>query len=456
MTHVLRHRDFRLLWLGHSISSVGDRLIVVALVLYVVELTGRASDVGVVLAAHILPMVVFVLLGGVWADRLPRRSVMIVSDLVRFGLHGAIAVLVLLGAMEIWILVVLVALGGCATAFHRPAFHGLLPQTVPEAELQPANALAGITGNLAEFAGPALATALVLGVGAGWAFALDAASFVVSAAFLLGVRPRPRGEPAATASFAADLREGYEAVRERAWVWATLVAFCGTLLVAYGPWTVLGPLVAPRALRRDRDLRGLRDGDRRRDRPRRAGRRPLAAAVPDARGDAARPDLARLGRGVRRGRAARADAGGDVRGGRRALAVRGLVAHGPRRADPSPPALARDVVRLHGIAAAAARRLPARRPASDAFGAAEVLLGGSVLGFRDARARAPAARDADARAARRADGRGRGGSGGAAGAGAVNGNGRTASGEGGRGDPEEPAQRDTRRFSPGRCHVMPV
>ena len=246
MTHVLRHRDIRFLWLGLTISTLGDRLVTVALALFVIEETGSPTDLGLVLAAHSLPLVGFLLVGGVWADRLPRARVMIASDVVRCALHAGLAALIFTGWVEVWHLVVIEALFGTAEAFFRPAFSGLVPQTVPDADLQQANALTGLVKNLGEFVGPVLATALVLGVGAGWAFGFDAVTFLVSAVFLLGVRARDRGVAAADAPFGmlAELREGYGAVRSRPWVWVTVAAFGGALLVCLGPWLVLGPLVA--------------------------------------------------------------------------------------------------------------------------------------------------------------------------------------------------------------------
>src|SRR5438105_3549125 len=114
---------------------------------------------------------------------------------------------------------------------------------------QPASALVGLSENVAEFAGPALATALVLGAGAGWAFALDAATFLVSALLLARLRPRERTERAALqatprVSLWSELREGSREVRSRAWVWATLAAFCVALFTGLAPWFVLGPVVA--------------------------------------------------------------------------------------------------------------------------------------------------------------------------------------------------------------------
>ena len=162
MRRVLREREFRLLWLGQSASTIGDRLVFVALALYVTEI-GTPTDVGVVLAAHAIPFVAFLMLGGVWADRLPRHLVMVATDVVRAAMHALLAVLIFTGSVEIWHIVVIEAVFGAAEAFFRPAYTGLMPQTVPEELLQDASAATAIVNTVAEFAGPALATALVLG-----------------------------------------------------------------------------------------------------------------------------------------------------------------------------------------------------------------------------------------------------------------------------------------------------
>lgn len=131
MRAVLRHRDFRLLWAASSASTLGDRIVFVALALYVTEI-GSPSDVGLVLAAHAIPLVGFVLIGGVWADRLERHRLMIVTDVVRAKLHGTLAILIFLGDVPIWAIVVIEAAFGTAEAFFNPAVTGLVPQTVPE------------------------------------------------------------------------------------------------------------------------------------------------------------------------------------------------------------------------------------------------------------------------------------------------------------------------------------
>ena len=240
---ILRQRNFLLLFLGQATSTIGDRIVYVALALYVTDI-GSPTDVGLVLAAATFPLVAFLLFGGVWADRLPRHKVMIATDLARFALHALLAALIFTDAIEIWHLVVIEALFGTAEAFFRPAYTGLVPQTVPEDRIQDAKAATGALETVAEFAGPALATALVLGLGAGWAFALDALTFLVSAAFLLGVRPRERGEVEERRSMLHELREGWVEVRTRAWVWVTLVVFSLALLLCFAPYTTLGPTIA--------------------------------------------------------------------------------------------------------------------------------------------------------------------------------------------------------------------
>ena len=242
---VLRHPAFRNLWLASSTSVMGDSIVLVALALFVTDLTGSATDVGIVLASQMLPLVAFLLIGGVWADRLPRARLMITTDLVRMTLHTLLAILIFTDQVEIWHLVVIEALFGPSEAFFRPAQTGLVPRTVPEDEIQEAQALSNLTVNLAELIGPALATALVLGVGAGWAFLLDAATFAVSAWFLTRVRtadaPPPLDE---RRTLLAELAEGFQEVRTRAWLWVTVAVFALAVPVGYAPLFVLGPTLA--------------------------------------------------------------------------------------------------------------------------------------------------------------------------------------------------------------------
>ena len=162
---VLRHRDFRYLFLGQAASQIGDRAVVVALALYITQRSGSPSDLGVILFAQALALVLLLLLGGVWADRLPRHRIMVATDVVRATLHALLAVLILFGRPAVWEIAAIEALFGAAQAFFQPAYSGLLPQTVPESRIQDARAVTESMANLAFLIGPVIATALVLGRG---------------------------------------------------------------------------------------------------------------------------------------------------------------------------------------------------------------------------------------------------------------------------------------------------
>jgi len=245
MREVLSHPSFRYLWLAQTTSVIGDRLVIVALALFINDLTGSATDIGIVLGAQTLPFVAFLLIGGVWADRLPRARLMIATDVARAVLHGVLALLIFTGWVEVWHVVVIEALFGTAEAFFRPAYTGLLPRTVPLDQVQQAQALANVSNNVAELSGPALATALVLGLGAGWAFAVDALTFAVSALFLLRVRVADAPPPVSERRTAlTELREGFDHFRSRPWLWVTVAVFALIVPLAVAPVYVLGPGVA--------------------------------------------------------------------------------------------------------------------------------------------------------------------------------------------------------------------
>jgi MFS family permease len=239
-----RHRDFRWLFLSQAISTTGDRIVLVALALLVTQRTGSTSDLGIVIAAQAAALVTFLLIGGVWADRVARQRIMVATDLVRGALHALLALLVFTDALTLGEVIAIEVLFGAAEAFFRPAYSGLVPQTVPEDLIQEANAANGLMQTLAQFAGPAIATTLVLTLGTGAAFAADAGTFLVSAALLALVRPRPRGAPAVRTSVRRELREGFAEVRARAWVWVTVLVFSVHLVVGFAPYVVLGPTVA--------------------------------------------------------------------------------------------------------------------------------------------------------------------------------------------------------------------
>jgi MFS family permease len=239
----LGERPFRLLWIGQATSAVGDAMIPVALAFAVLGVTGSASDLGIVLAAFMIARVAFILAGGVWADRVPRRLLMIVCDAVRALAQGLLAVLLIAGVAEVWHFVIVSAVVGACAAFFFPASMGLVPQTVSAPRLQQANALMNASRLANGIVGPALAGLLVTVAGTGWVFAIDAATYVVSAAFLTAMPKPPMSARGERLTFLTDLVEGWRIVRARTWVWAGLLAFAlsNTSIAAF---FVLGPLVA--------------------------------------------------------------------------------------------------------------------------------------------------------------------------------------------------------------------
>jgi MFS family permease len=239
----LARREFRLLFLARGISFLGSAMAPIALAFAVLDLTGSASDLGLVLAARMVPQLVFLLVGGVWADRLPRHLVMVVSDLVTGGSQAATAALVLTGNAEIWHLVVLQALGATGFAFFFPASTGLIPQTVEPALLQQANAVLRMALNVSSIGGAALGGVLVAAVGPGWALSIDAATFFVSAA-LLGAMRIAREQRLETPNFLAELREGWHEFASRTWLWVIVLAFGFLNAAETGALNVLGPVVA--------------------------------------------------------------------------------------------------------------------------------------------------------------------------------------------------------------------
>ena len=240
---VLREGPFRLLFAGRAISSLGDRLVPVALAFAVLDLTGSVTDLGLVIAAQTAPLIALVLFGGVWADRLPRQLVMLGSDAVRAAAQAISAVLLLTGNAQIWQLMVLQAIYGGAEAFFGPASTAVVAQTVPADQLQPANALLGLADNAASIAGPALAGVIIATASPGWGLAFDAVTFLLSGAFLLALRLEPV-ETAPRRSTLAELREGWRSFRARRWLWASVLFFTLYIALVYDPWQVLGPAVA--------------------------------------------------------------------------------------------------------------------------------------------------------------------------------------------------------------------
>jgi DHA3 family tetracycline resistance protein-like MFS transporter len=240
----LRIRDFALLFAGTGTSLLGDGVYTVTIAWQVYELSNAPTALSVVGLAWTLPMVLFLLVGGVLGDRIDRRRLLIVSDLIRATAVGTMATLALTGAIELWHLIALVVLYGTGQALFAPSFQAILPEVVPPGSLVQANSLQQLSDPLAyRLAGPALGGVVIGALGTGEAFLIDTLTYSVSIACVSMMRPLPRGTPSEQPSIGSELREGMNFVHSQTWLWATLSAAAVTLLLWIGPLEVLLPFV---------------------------------------------------------------------------------------------------------------------------------------------------------------------------------------------------------------------
>ena len=242
MLRSLRHRDFRLLWAGQAVSLVGDGIYLVAIAWLVYDISNQPGALAIVGLAWTLPQVAGLLLAGVLSDRVERRRLLVIADLIRFAAIGAIAALAFADAADIWHLVLLVVVYGVGQALFQPAFTAIVPEVVPRDELLQANALRELMEPLGmRFAGPALGGLLIALFGVGTAFLVDAITFPISAVIVAaGIRRRPPPRTQ-SGSLWRDLGEGFAYVREHAWLWGTLTGAALFLLCTFGPFEVLLP-----------------------------------------------------------------------------------------------------------------------------------------------------------------------------------------------------------------------
>jgi MFS family permease len=244
---VLQERSFRSLFFARALSLLGDGIVPVALAFAVLGIDRSATALGIVLAAQGVPRLALMLVGGVLGDRLPRRAVMIASDLVRFVAQGVVAALLISHRAELWHLAVLGFVYGGAASFFIPASTGLIPQVVSKWRLQEANALVSVTASSFSLLGPVLAGVIVATIGPGWAFAVDSATFLLSAVFLTRIRNLGVVEPPGS-TFLNDLVDGWRIVRSRTWLLVDGILSAVGNAVIIAPIFVLGPLVAVRSL----------------------------------------------------------------------------------------------------------------------------------------------------------------------------------------------------------------
>ena len=240
----LRHRDFRLLWAGMTVSLIGDGIFLVAMAWQAYELWNAPAALSILGIGMTVPTIAFLLPAGVLSDRLDRRLIMLSADVGRALVVAVLAALSLAGVLTFWQLVVLVALYGIGTAFFIPAFDAIVPDVVPTADLAAANALDQFVRPIAlRLLGPALGGALVAAFGTGAAFSVDAASFAASTVAVLAMRPPVHLYSEHVESSFKAMKEGLRFVRRRVWLWGTLLSAAFAYLAFLGPAEVLLPYV---------------------------------------------------------------------------------------------------------------------------------------------------------------------------------------------------------------------
>jgi MFS family permease len=251
----LRHRDFRLLWAGQTISVFGSWMRIVAVPFQILALGGSAAEIGIAAAVSAAVHVPFLLLGGAIVDRVPRRLVLLMSDLVSGVGTSVVAVLGLTDQLRIEHLYVMSAVLGLADAFFGPALMAIVPELVPQEILLRGNALRGMTRQGGRLGGSLVGGVLVAAFGPPVAFAVDALTYFASFAALALMR---RGDaPVGTRKgLFSEVREGFSFVFSIPWIWITIGIFSFVNLLVFGPLIVGLPLLVREHLRGDAAMYG--------------------------------------------------------------------------------------------------------------------------------------------------------------------------------------------------------
>jgi MFS family permease len=239
----LGYRDFRLLLADRVLAPGAFAFSLVGVSFAVLETTGSTADLSYVLAAQILPSLVFALIGGVFADRFAPQKVIVAANLMIAAGEGGFGLLVLLGHPRLWQMIVLETMTGAGMAVFYPASQALLPRLVPDRLLQEASAMSRLAMNAAQMAGAAIAGVFVAATGPGWALATCGIGMLGTVPLLLAIRA-PGAIRAHAPSVLRELRDGWSAFASRRWLWATTLQYCVVLAAWYGAFDVLGPVVA--------------------------------------------------------------------------------------------------------------------------------------------------------------------------------------------------------------------
>src|SRR6266508_58654 len=257
----LKQGSFTLLWIGQTLSRVGDFIYEIALAWWVLEKTASAQTMGLVLVFSITPSLIFLLIGGVVVDRLPRIPLMLFSDIGRGIAALIVSALAFSGELQVWHVYVASLFFGFVMAFFQPAYSAIVPQIVPKDDLPSANALTSISANLGRVAGPALGAVIVGVLGSTVAFALNGLSFLISAAFLIPLLSARIGAPDSSHSEENDvwqeMRQGFVTVLASPWLWISIIIFSLVNVTLIGPYYVAMPFLVSDFMKADVNRLGL-------------------------------------------------------------------------------------------------------------------------------------------------------------------------------------------------------
>lgn len=241
----LRERNFAWYYAARFASLTGSMMVSVALAFAVLDISDSASALGLVLAANTVPMVLFLLFGGVISDRFDRTLIMQLSGLMSALTQGTVAFLVITDVAELWMVILLEVVNGSVSAISFPAMSSVVPQLVPRDQLQRANVLVSMSRGGLAIIGPTLAALLVVTFGPGWALAVDAATWLLAAGLISKVTIPPRKKRSETSeSMLTELREGWSVFVGHTWLWVVVLAFGFLNAIHTGAWFTLGPVLA--------------------------------------------------------------------------------------------------------------------------------------------------------------------------------------------------------------------
>ena len=245
LLRALQTRSFALLWGGQTISRLGDSLYRIALSWWILEKTGSAAAMGALAVFSLVPMLLFLLVGGVAVDRLPRFRIMLASDVLNTFVVGMVALLAFTDQLQLWQVYAASVIFGLAQAFFYPAYNASVPQIVGSQDLTSANSLTNLSWQVSGVLGPSLGAIIVAAGGTSAAFGLDSLSFLISAACLIPLRHiRPPAAPSGqTASPLADLREGWRLVLASPWLWVTILVYAFINVTDAGPRNIALPFL---------------------------------------------------------------------------------------------------------------------------------------------------------------------------------------------------------------------